>query len=79
MFRKMVFLLRSGPIDLFHKFLYHVIEKAIDEPEVMVADNLSGDNEEQEATTPIPLTLDEFLIQRKLSQDGRNVHKQTAE
>ena len=67
MFRMMVYLLRNGPIDLFHKFLFHVIEKAIDEPDVIVADNLSGDNEEQEATTPLPMTLDEFLIQRKLS------------
>ena len=58
----MVYLLRNGPIDLFHKFLFHVIEKAIDEPDVIVADN-----EEQEETTPLPMTLDEFLIQRKLS------------
>ena len=42
----MVFLLRNGPIDLFHNFLYHIIEKALDEPSVMVADNDSGDNEE---------------------------------
>ena len=71
----MVFLLRNGPMDLFHVFLYHIIDKAIGEPEVMVADNVSGNDEEEEPQTPQPLTLDEFLVQRKLSVDGKNINR----
>ena len=71
----MVFLLRNGPMDLFHVFLYHIIDKAMGEPEVMVADNVSGNDEEEKAQTPQPLTLDEFLVQRKLSVDGKNINR----
>ena len=62
-------------MDLFHVFLYHIIDKAIGEPEVTVADNVSGNDEEEESQTPQPLTLDEFLAQRKLSVDGKNINR----